>query len=763
MARGRKKNNGQGRVPGRHGDSDRGQRPGNRSDAYKTHSNVHDKGDTANMVTFSLRDEALNTERHHTWNSDRKLRHTQVNFVSAGCAEPDASEVLQESTLQVSNKAMSHTSPPQKPLAGIKISEQDVMLPGVPPPGQRLGAITSGIGPMQRTPERDQHRRRSVDSMYFLDDVGSPVAIKMGLAPPKVPRPISPSPSVSSEEVIVFEGRKGVLQKSLEPQVDTAVNPSTNINGPHMSPRTNGKLNSASVCTVDSSPAGSATLSLSQQPVYSNEKDLDSEQPTLVFRDTLRDVSSKSITLSHRGKRRQHGSEQIILQPAKEDEMLADYIEHMEHYEVLEIDAALRIIAGDEDVLIESSRATKSRNNKTGGAKERNTRLSSASGPNKDLNAARAADKDVVLCAFTDTDSNESIEDAELAADLLDDMEDERDLLERKQARMTDEHIARLLAKQEELGLSSNELLLFDGDEDQSSEEDDDDVLFQSAATKRRRKGKRGQQQQSPSAMALADMFEQDRYGHFDVMDHDRPSLKSVPRSRRNAPAFDISDTELEASLQLSWERDRSKKKIKKKEREELRAQGLLGNNGQADLKVKYREGISFGEIRDELIDFMISARQSLAFPPMANHERRMVHEMAHVLRLKSDSRGQGKARFPVLYKSSRTGDFDEASIEQLQSLSTSKRFLPRKDVKGQRRAAGLRPGRRDAANTAGVSYQDGEVVGAAAPEIGEENRGRAMLEKMGWSRGMGLGALNNKGMLHPVVHTVKTSKAGLG
>lgn len=147
----------------------------------------------------------------------------------------------------------------------------------------------------------------------------------------------------------------------------------------------------------------------------------------------------------------------------------------------------------------------------------------------------------------------------------------------------------------------------------------------------------------------------------------------------------------------------------------------------------------------------------------MANHERRVVHEMAHCLRLKSKSSGQGKARFPVLHKSAHTGDFDEASIGQLLSLSTSKRFFPRKDVKGQRRAAGLRPGRRNAANTAGVSYQDGEVVGAAAPEIGEENRGRAMLEKMGWSRGMGLGALNNKGMLQPVVHTVKISKAGLG
>ena len=63
----------------------------------------------------------------------------------------------------------------------------------------------------------------------------------------------------------------------------------------------------------------------------------------------------------------------------------------------------------------------------------------------------------------------------------------------------------------------------------------------------------------------------------------------------------------------------------------------------------------------------------------------------------------------------------------------------------------------------AAASYRDGDVVGAAAPEIGVENKGRAMLEKMGWSSGTALGALNNKGILQPVAHIVKNSKAGLG
>ena len=69
----------------------------------------------------------------------------------------------------------------------------------------------------------------------------------------------------------------------------------------------------------------------------------------------------------------------------------------------------------------------------------------------------------------------------------------------------------------------------------------------------------------------------------------------------------------------------------------------------------------------------------------------------------------------------------------------------------------------RDGGSSAAVAYRDGDVVGAAAPELGTGNRGRAMLEKMGWSTGTALGAYNNKGLLQPVAHIIKNSRAGLG
>ena len=145
----------------------------------------------------------------------------------------------------------------------------------------------------------------------------------------------------------------------------------------------------------------------------------------------------------------------------------------------------------------------------------------------------------------------------------------------------------------------------------------------------------------------------------------------------------------------------------------------------------------------------------------MAQGERKMVHEIAHVFKLKSKSIGSGKSRFPVLYRTSRTIQYSEEALRATESALSSARFLPRMD-RATRKGAGR--GRRGGVANAGVSYRDGEVVGAAAPEISQENRGRTMLEKMGWSTGTALGALNNnRGLVQPVVQVVKTSRSGLG
>lgn len=150
----------------------------------------------------------------------------------------------------------------------------------------------------------------------------------------------------------------------------------------------------------------------------------------------------------------------------------------------------------------------------------------------------------------------------------------------------------------------------------------------------------------------------------------------------------------------------------------------------------------------------------------MDKANRKIVHELANAFKLKSKSAGDGNKRRPVLYRTSRTSVFNERTYAEVEARLT-RRYLPRLDV-GSRTFGGSskrtgRGGNGGGFNSSAVSYRDGDVVGGSAPELGVENKGRAMLEKMGWSSGTALGALNNKGILQPVTHVVKTSKAGLG
>lgn len=58
---------------------------------------------------------------------------------------------------------------------------------------------------------------------------------------------------------------------------------------------------------------------------------------------------------------------------------------------------------------------------------------------------------------------------------------------------------------------------------------------------------------------------------------------------------------------------------------------------------------------------------------------------------------------------------------------------------------------------------REGDIVGQHASEIGVENKGRAMLEKMGWTKGMSLGTVETNGITVPLTHVIKKTKAGLG
>lgn len=159
-------------------------------------------------------------------------------------------------------------------------------------------------------------------------------------------------------------------------------------------------------------------------------------------------------------------------------------------------------------------------------------------------------------------------------------------------------------------------------DESEAVSEDGDDIdaelledLALEYANQRKKGGPRGKHQ-ILSASAFADALESDPYYGFDIMDFDRPSLQKKGKNKK-PPALDlmISDSDMEFHLEEVWQTDRKKKKAKKKEREELRSQGLLGRNpGDPDLKVKYANGMNVEEVMTEIRAFLLSSRTRYAY-----------------------------------------------------------------------------------------------------------------------------------------------------
>jgi hypothetical protein len=143
----------------------------------------------------------------------------------------------------------------------------------------------------------------------------------------------------------------------------------------------------------------------------------------------------------------------------------------------------------------------------------------------------------------------------------------------------------------------------------------------------------------------------------------------------------------------------------------------------------------------------------------MDAHARKLVHEVAHRLKLKSKSTGSKDQRRPTLHRTKQTLAFEETSFN-LAVAHLYRKSFGRPDTKVKNRAKTVGPGR---VNHAAVTVQEGEIVGGSAREIDQNNRGRAMLERLGWTSGTALGALNNKGIMQPIEHVVKRSKAGLG
>jgi len=367
------------------------------------------------------------------------------------------------------------------------------------------------------------------------------------------------------------------------------------------------------------------------------------------------------------------------------------------------------------------------------------------------------------------TSSDSEDEDDEDDEDEDDDDEEEEEEEEEEEDEIDDETLARVLQKQEELGLGADEVLLYGGDEFFDGPVKDRSFIGFGGSNKKRQARGRGKREPSfPCATAMVEALDMDPYYGFDIMDTERPSLKLKKKGRRGQPPPELDDSDLNEQLQNAWAADRAKKRLKKAEREELRQQGLLGRKGKsADLKVKYKGSIDMEDIVEELREFMLGDMQTLSLPPMDSYRRATIHQVAAVFNLNSRSRGDGMDRFTLLSKTTRTQTYTD---DQFGIAIQKKGFLKRLRGPLYAEGGGGRPGKFNtvkhkqggARARPQLGYKDGETVGANAPELGPENKGHALMMKMGWSKGDALGAGDNKGILQPIPHTVKTNKAGL-
>lgn len=172
---------------------------------------------------------------------------------------------------------------------------------------------------------------------------------------------------------------------------------------------------------------------------------------------------------------------------------------------------------------------------------------------------------------------------------------------------ISDEAMARLLAKQDELGFDEDELVIAS---EESARYNNRFVATSNsriaefrqrveAPWKPVKKGARGM---IPSASAVADVFDS-----MDLaMDWERHNPARKSKAKQGQPTFDLSDPEMEAHLQATFKKDRQRKTERKHEREQLRAAGLLGKHGNPeDLRIKYPTGITIDEIKEEMRTFL--------------------------------------------------------------------------------------------------------------------------------------------------------------
>lgn len=495
------------------------------------------------VTAFTLQEEARNTERHHQsfWDSDQRLRHSKVSFISAGpLRKPETEARDTESALA----EMSLDSPPGEVEMEVEVEVVDEL---------------------EVTNSSPQEESTTPHSGFVIDLYGGEI-IKTGLPPPHVRVP-SPTPSDSSEEIILFGGRNnqgkglsGNTQSSrpLTNPVDAKiriVEGKIHEQKELLEEALRRKKDSSSILQESAEPSSGefeailpARRSKNHRQGRRDRRSAEKAEEEAIIADYLANIDAEdNNAFGHTTfkSRELGGSENDawedetgvssgeplgVSRERVKGEWVRSNIEDLDDlstsdgvmgevqaiFSKRERENGLQYLVVWEDQTMDDARWVPASTLAGIGAQSR-------------IEEFEAEEK--LVAQFSEL-SDEDDDDSDDSDDIgIEDVEDNEDLIQRRIERMDDDQIARLLAKQEELGMGSNELLLFDDDAD--ADEDEEFAISRTkfspimlASKKTRAKRPRGE---FPAATALADA-----YDGFDVMDFDRPSLR---RSRKVAKA----------------------------------------------------------------------------------------------------------------------------------------------------------------------------------------------------------------------------------
>lgn len=255
------------------------------------------------------------------------------------------------------------------------------------------------------------------------------------------------------------------------------------------------------------------------------------------------------------------------------------------------------------------------------------------------------------------------------------------------------------------------------------------------------------------------------------MTDLDFPPTKSLStKGKGRNKKLDLDHVELDLemiqSLQDQYALHRQAKKSRKDRNDAERLEQGLEKH---DLCVKYPYALHIKEIRQELEFFLHdSGRQTMSFPPLDPHGHKTIAKMASCYNMKASKSGpNGLKLFMKVSKNRKTFHY-LPRMDGVAKLLRQRPVFNRIDAKRPKDEVVKTDGnakkdRERGRNKNNVAVlREGDIVGAEAPEISQNNIGRLLLEKLGWSQGEGLGAHGNKGISEPVMAKIKKSKTGL-